>query len=76
MYTTETQNIWMRWKLGLLNTENILKNKAVQNLIEDNTKKFDLVVSDHSYQEAMYLFAQRFNCPLVTIGKLMKIESG
>lgn len=74
MYTAETTNIWMRWKLGLLNTDHVLKNKVVQNLIEDNTKKFDLVVADHSDQEALFLFAHKFNCPLVTIGEFKLIE--
>jgi glucuronosyltransferase len=68
MYTAETTSIWMRWKLGLLNTDHVLSNAAVQNLIEDNSKKFDLVISDHSSQEAMYLFAYKFKCPLITIG--------
>lgn len=69
MYASETQHIWMQWKLGLLNTDYILSTHPVKELIKDKTAKFDLVVADQFNQEAMYLFAHKFNCPLVTIGR-------
>ena len=71
MYTSETQTMRMRWELGLLNTEHILSTPAVKQFIEDTSKKFDLVVVDQSYNEAMYLFAHKFRCPLVTIGNIL-----
>lgn len=69
MYAGETQNVWMQWKLGLLNTDYVLSTPNVKELINDTTKKFDLVISDQFNQEALYLFAHKFSCPLVTIGR-------
>lgn len=74
MYAIETQNIWMNWKIGLLNTEHVLSSPGVQTLIKDTTQKFDLVVSDQFHQEALYLFAHKFNCSLVTICKFCQLE--
>lgn len=72
-YARETQNIWMNWKIGLLNSEHVLKNPMVQELIKSQDKTFDLVFVDQFNQESFYLFAHRFNCPLVTVGEFMKL---
>lgn len=68
-YDVASQNIWMNWKLGLLNSEHVLKNQKVQDLIKNQELKFDLVLADSSCHESLYTFAHKFNCPLVTIGE-------
>jgi glucuronosyltransferase len=64
----------MNWKLGLINSEHVLKNAKIQEFIKDDKIKFDLVIVDQSYHESMYLFAHKFNCPLVTIGEIFSYE--
>ncbi|XP_074036451.1 UDP-glucosyltransferase 2 isoform X2 [Leptinotarsa decemlineata] len=50
--------------LGKTYTENVLKHKNVQNLLNSG-EKFDLVIMEHFWNEAMTIFAHHFNCPLV-----------
>lgn len=59
----------MNWRIGLLNSDYVLNNTQVQNLIKDKDKKFDLVLAEQFNQESMYMFAHKFNCPLITIGE-------
>lgn len=44
-----------------------LKSKNVRNFIRTNNDKFDLVISELFVEEAMYMFAHRYNAPLVLI---------
>ncbi|XP_023025419.2 UDP-glucosyltransferase 2 [Leptinotarsa decemlineata] len=50
--------------LGRTYTEVVLKNENVQNLLNSN-ETFDLVIVEHFWNEAMAIFAHRFECPLV-----------
>lgn len=59
----------MNWKIGLINSEHVLTNGKVQELIKDQEKTFDLVFADQFNQESLYLFAHKFKCPLVTVGE-------
>lgn len=59
----------MNWQIGLINTEHVLKHPKTQDLIRNQEKRFDLVVVEEANTEAFYLFALKFNCPLVTIGE-------
>lgn len=72
-FVAETQNIWMNWKIGLLNSEHVLKNAKVQELIKNKEKTFDLVFADQFNQESLYLFAHKYKCPLVTLGNCLRL---
>ncbi|CAG9786685.1 unnamed protein product [Diatraea saccharalis] len=62
------------WRGGLAFTEMALNSSQVrQFLVEDN--KFDLVISEQFYQEAMYTLALKYQAPLVlvtTFGNCMR----
>ncbi|KAJ8961044.1 hypothetical protein NQ314_005973, partial [Rhamnusium bicolor] len=53
-------------KFGYIYTENVLRVKEVQELLKSN-EKFDIVVLEHFFNEAMMIFAHKFNCPLVLL---------
>lgn len=69
-FTSEIENLLMDGKLGLMNAEHVFRYPKVQELINDKEKTFDLVIVHHFYQESFYLFAKKYNCPLVTIGRI------
>lgn len=58
----------MDWKIGLLISEFVLKDPKVQEFINNRNNKFDLVLIDQANHESLYMFAHKFNCPLVTFG--------
>lgn len=60
----------MNWKLGLLNSEHVLKHPKVQELIKSPDKSFDLVLATQFNQESLYMFAKKFKCPLITLGRI------
>lgn len=65
-YLNDFYNIKSHWRIGLLSTEHALKTEKIQNLIKDESQHFDLVFVEQHFQEAFYMFAKRFGCPLVT----------
>lgn len=59
----------------MLNSEHILKHSKVQELINDQEQQFDLVVADQDFHESFFLFAHKFKCPLVTVGKFLSFPT-
>uniref|UniRef100_A0A2A4K0B3 UDP-glucuronosyltransferase n=1 Tax=Heliothis virescens TaxID=7102 RepID=A0A2A4K0B3_HELVI len=62
------------WKGGLAFTELVLNSKEIKAFLEKDNK-FDLVISEHFYQDALYVLAHKYNAPLVlvtTYGNCMK----
>lgn len=58
----------MDWKAGLLLSEHVLKQSKIQELVKNNERKFDVVLTDQANHESLYMFARKFKCPLVTLG--------
>ncbi|KAK4872739.1 hypothetical protein RN001_014768 [Aquatica leii] len=48
---------------------NFLSHKPVQDLIKNETEKFDVVMVEYEYR-SMLAFAQRFNAPLIVISSM------
>ncbi|XP_013186832.2 UDP-glycosyltransferase UGT5 [Amyelois transitella] len=54
------------WSGGLAMTEVALNSKEVQELLK-NDHKFDLVISEQFFQEAMYVLAHKYDAPLALV---------
>ncbi|KAJ8722029.1 hypothetical protein PYW08_004431 [Mythimna loreyi] len=62
------------WKGGLAFTELVLNSTEIKTLLKEDTK-FDLVISEQFFQEALYVLAHKYNAPLVlvtTFGNCMR----
>nr|ANI21999.1 UDP-glycosyltransferase 39B4 [Spodoptera exigua] len=62
------------WKGGLAFTELTLNSTQIKRLLHEDTK-FDLVISEQFFQEALYTLAHKYNAPLVlvtTFGNCMR----
>lgn len=68
-YTTDLQNLFLYWRIGLPTTEHALKDPKVEKFIK-HEDTFDLIISEQFFQEAFLMFAHKFECPIVTIGTL------
>lgn len=62
------------WRVGLPTTKHAFESEAGQRLLNDKNLEFDLVISEQFQQEAMLLFAHKFNAPLVTISKYIESD--
>lgn len=51
-------------------TEHALKSKSVKDFILKDSTKFDLIISEQFFQEAVLMFAHKYKAPIVTISKL------
>lgn len=71
MYYKPWENLKLLWRVGLPTTKHALESAAGQKLINDPRLKFDLVISEQFFQEAMLLFGHKFNAPIVTISESM-----
>ncbi|XP_067624755.1 UDP-glucosyltransferase 2-like isoform X2 [Eurosta solidaginis] len=69
-YASDFQNLQMYWKVGLLTTEHALNDPKVKSLIASNHLHFDVMVMEQFFHESMILFAQKFKCPVVTLGTM------
>lgn len=58
------------WNFGIVTTNFTLSSPPVIKFINDDNSKFDLVISEQFQQEAMNMFAYKYNCPIVAIGTL------
>ncbi|KAG5675502.1 putative UDP-glycosyltransferase [Polypedilum vanderplanki] len=58
------------WDFGIVTTNFTLNSPPIKKFIEDDNQKFDLVISEQFQQEAMNMFAYKYNCPIVAIGTL------
>ncbi|XP_053609831.1 UDP-glycosyltransferase UGT5-like [Plodia interpunctella] len=54
------------WGGGLAFTEVALNSTQVQDFLK-NDHKFDLVISEHFFQEALYVLAHKYNAPLALV---------
>jgi glucuronosyltransferase len=61
---TQTQ-----YRIGLHLSEHALNDSAVKRFIRKRDSKYDLVLADNSHQESLFMFAHKFNCPLITVGR-------
>lgn len=68
LYYSHWENLKLLWRVGLPTTKHALESKAGQKLLASRGQ-FDLVISEQFQQEAMLLFAHKFNAPLVTISE-------
>lgn len=69
LYYSHWENLKLLWRVGLPTTKHALESKAGQKLLNDPGLHFDLVISEQFQQEAMLLFAHKFDAPLVTISE-------
>jgi glucuronosyltransferase len=58
------------WGMGLSSTEHALKSQNVKNFIENDNTKFDVIFAEQFFQEAMLIFAHKYQAPVVTLSKL------
>lgn len=49
-------------------SENALNDTGVKKFIRNKNQKFDLVLADHMLQDSLFIFAKKFNCPIITLG--------
>ncbi|XP_039439844.1 UDP-glycosyltransferase UGT5-like [Culex pipiens pallens] len=66
-YSSDYNNLFLYWKMGLDTSRFALESQAVQQFIKRNDLSFDLVVSEQFFQESWLMFAHKFNAPIVTI---------
>lgn len=66
-YTSDYNNLFLYWRLGLETSRVGLESQSVQQFIKRNDLAFDLVVSEQFFQESWLMFAHKFNAPIVTI---------
>ncbi|KAJ8731401.1 hypothetical protein PYW07_004565 [Mythimna separata] len=62
------------WKGGIAFTELVLNSTEIKTLLKEDTK-FDLVISEQFFQEALNILAHKYNAPLVlvtTFGNCMR----
>lgn len=74
-YYSYWENLQLLWRVGLPTTKHAFESAAGQKLLNarPGSMQFDLVISEQFHQEAMLLFAHKFNAPLVTISEYMGI---
>nr|CAI5861496.1 unnamed protein product [Callosobruchus analis] len=53
-------------KFGYHYTEKVLKDPQVQNLL-NSSEKFDLVITEHFFNEALFIFPYKFKCPSILL---------
>lgn len=58
------------WHFGLSTTKFTLDSPPVKKFIDEDKSHYDLVISEQFQQEAMNMFAYKYNCPIVAIGTL------
>lgn len=77
-YYSYWQNLQLLWRVGLPTTKHAFESAAGQKLLKSSSgsMQFDLVISEQFHQEAMLLFAHKFNAPLVTISEYIQGELG
>ena len=68
-YGGDLSNLFQYWKSGYITCKHALENSFVQEFMRDDKMKFDLVISEQLFQESFLMFARKFNCPFITIGK-------
>lgn len=68
----ETAQFFHTLLLNVVSLE--LQNPRVQNLIQDDSYSFDVVVSE-VHNPAMFAFSERFKCPLVTYSTLGGLDN-
>lgn len=58
------------WNFGIITTQFTMNSASVRKFIDEENLQFDLVISEQFQQEAMNMFAYKYNCPIVVIGTL------
>lgn len=58
------------WYFGPVTTRVAIDSPVVKKFIEHDKTLFDLIISEQFYQEALNMFAIKYNCPLMTVGTL------
>lgn len=58
------------WGFGIETTRFTLDSPPVKKFIDEDNSEFDLVISEQFQQEAMNMFAYKYNSPIVAIGTL------
>ncbi|XP_055588577.1 UDP-glycosyltransferase UGT5-like [Uranotaenia lowii] len=66
-YTSDFNNLFLYWRLGLDNSQYGLESENVQRFLNRDDLHFDLVVSEQFFQESWLMFAHKYNAPIVTI---------
>jgi glucuronosyltransferase len=68
-FGNQVEMLMSYWGMGLGSTEHALKSKAVKDFIKNDKTKFDLILAEQFFQEAMLMFAHKYKAPIVTISK-------
>lgn len=55
------------WNGAYFTTESAFNDSVLQKFIKEDKSNFDLVITELFYQESMYMFAYKYNAPLVGI---------
>lgn len=58
------------WDFGIATTKYFFDSPPVKKFIAEENLSFDLVISEQFQQEALNIFAYKYNCPLIVIGTL------
>lgn len=58
--------------VGYVTSEHALKHPDVQRLLHADNLHYDLILTEQYYQDALLLFAHKFQAPMVSICKLKK----
>lgn len=70
-YESDISYIQTLYKIGLAVSEHTLSQPNVKELILGKDE-FDAVLVDATQLDSLYLFAQKYSCPLIVVGKLFK----
>lgn len=70
-FTSQVDMLFAYWSMGLQTTEHALKSKAVSDFIRTDQSKFDLILAEQFFQEALLMFAHKYKAPIVTISELI-----
>ncbi|KAG5674708.1 hypothetical protein PVAND_004660 [Polypedilum vanderplanki] len=66
-FDSDIKYIQTQYKIGLHLSEHALNDSAVKKFIKKRENKFDVILADNSHQESLFMFAHKFNCPLITV---------
>lgn len=68
-FSSQFDMLFSYWWMGLGSTEHALKSKAVKDFIMNDNTKFDLILNEQFFQEAMLMFTHKYKAPIVTLSE-------
>lgn len=67
-FESDITHLQTLYKFGLAVSENALNDTQVRSLMRNRGSKYNLILADHALQDSLFIFAKKFECPIVTLG--------